>query len=231
MARSLFCGVTASLVALTLSCVAVQATEVDPEIIAAQTGTWLVAPLNGKPGCSLTFTKDGTIGGFVVTGADSCGATLPGLTEVNAWNFDDGGLVLIDSLRNVKARFHESEGSPWQTQGDPAMALVLPPGDIDRLPTQASLSGTWVLKRPAGEVLCTLTLKASTTDGEDGSVSPVGDCAATVTKLKLAYWQINTFDVTLMAGDGGTLGFTMTADGNFEKIKEEGGKPLLMVRQ
>lgn len=204
---------------------------VDPEIIDAQTGTYVVAPLDGKPGCTVTLTKDETIGGYAIAGAETCATALPAIADAYAWNFSGPGVMFIDPTRKVLATFEENEGSPLTTASERPLALVVPPGTIDHLPTQQALAGTWLMKRPSGESLCTVTLKANTETGQDGTMSPMGDCAAAVTKLKLEYWQINTFDVTLMSGEGDTLSFTMTADGNFEKTKEEGGKPLLLIRQ
>ena len=210
--------------------VAASQSDIDPGIIDAQTGTWLVAPTDGKPGCRLSFTKDRTIGGYAVTGAENCTVPLPALAETYAWTFTGGGLALIDATRKGVARFEESEGSPWKTVEGRILALVKPPGRIDHLPTQAALAGNWILRRPSGEVLCRIKLDANPDQNENGTMSPTGDCTTAVIKLKLEYWQVDTFDLTLMSGDGAALRLTMRADGSFEKIREEGGKPLLMVR-
>lgn len=204
--------------------------DIDPGIIEAQTGTWLVAPTDGATGCLLTLTKDQTIGGYAVTGAESCATALPAISQAYAWNFSSTGLILIDPTRKVLAKFEESEGSPWHTVEGRLLALVIAPGKIDHLPTQNALAGDWVLQRPDGEVLCRIKLAANPDRDQNGTMSPTGDCAAAVTKLKLEYFQISAFDVTLMSGDGASLSFTMRPDGNFEKIREEGGKPLLMKR-
>lgn len=218
----------ATLMALTIPAAA--QSDIDPDIIDAQTGIWLVAPIDGATGCRLTFTKDQTIGGYSVTGAENCATVLPILSETYAWTFNGGGMDLVDATRKVLARFEESEGSPWHTVDGRALALVTPPGAIDHLPTQKTLAGDWILRRPDGELLCRIKLSPSSDNTENGRMSPAGDCAAAVKKLRLEYWQVDTFDVTLMSGDGASLTFTIRADGNFEKIREEGGKPLLMLR-
>ncbi|MGO7208976.1 metalloprotease, partial [Rhizobium ruizarguesonis] len=46
-----------------------------------------------------------------------------------------------------------------------------------------------------------------------------------------AVWHIEGFGLTLMSLDGSSLGFDMRADGNLDKSKEEGGKPLSLVRR
>jgi hypothetical protein len=204
--------------------------DIDPGIIDAQTGTWLVAPIDGDPGCKLTFTKDPTIGGYAVTGGENCATALPALKDTYAWHFSGGGLALVDPTRKVLARFEESEGAPWHTVEGRRLALVIPPGRIDHLPTQTALAGNWILRRPGGEILCRIKLAANPASNANGTMSPTGDCVSAVTRLKLEYFQVDTFDVTLMSGDGASLALTMRADGNFEKSRQEGGKPLLMVR-
>lgn len=49
--------------------------DIDPAIIAAQTGDYLVAPLDGSEGCRLTLTADEAIGGYAVAGAEGCTKT------------------------------------------------------------------------------------------------------------------------------------------------------------
>lgn len=216
-------------VALLIGALPAASQNVDPDIIAAQTGIWLVAPLDGKPGCRLTFTADETIGGHAVTGAEACETPLPAMAQAYAWNFGDSGLNLTDPTRKVIASFRESEGSPMQS-AEPPLALVKAPDGIDRLPTQAALAGTWVMKRPDGEILCTVELKPATRGEENGTLSPSGACADAVTRLKLEYWQISAFDLVLMASDGGSLSFTLTGGNTFAKSAHEGGKPLALVR-
>jgi hypothetical protein len=52
-----------------------------------------------------------------------------------------------------------------------------------------------------------------------------------VAKLKLSSYQTNGFGLVLMGSDGETLSFDMQQDGDFEKAREAGGKPLLMTRK
>ncbi|ARM11915.1 MULTISPECIES: AprI/Inh family metalloprotease inhibitor [Rhizobium] len=217
--------------AVLLACGPAAAQDIDLDILRAQAGTYLVAPENGGAGCRLTLETDLAIGGYSLSGQDSCSKPLPALAEAAAWNFDgNGGLILIDPTRKVIARFVENEGSPMKTEDETPLLLVSAPDGIDRLPTFSSLAGKWVMQRPDGEKLCSLTLEGTANAEGSAPLSPSGDCAANVARLKLAIWHIDGLGLTLMSHDGASLGFQMRADGNFDKSREEGGKPLSLVR-
>ncbi|ANM16620.1 outer membrane lipoprotein [Rhizobium sp. N541] len=206
--------------------------DVDPDILKAQAGTYLVAPEDGGAGCRMTLETDMAIGGHSLSGQDACTKPLPALAEAAAWNFDgNGGIILIDATRKVLARFVENEGSPLKTQDGTPLLLIAAPDGIDRLPSVSSLAGIWTMQRPDGERLCGVTLDGHADADGNAPLSLSGDCAANVARLKLAVWHIEGFGLTLMGGDGSSLGFDMRADGNFDKSKEEGGKPLSLVRQ
>ncbi|NYJ09896.1 hypothetical protein GGI64_000915 [Rhizobium leguminosarum] len=205
--------------------------DIDPDILKAQAGTYLVAPENGRAGCRMTLGTDMAIGGYSVSGQEACAKPVPSLADAAAWNFDgNGGLILIDPTRKVLARFVENEGSPMKTEDGKLFLLPAAPDGVDHLPTFDNLAGTWTMQRPDGERLCGVTLDGNV--GADGNapLSLSGDCAANVAKLKLAVWHIEGFALTLMGGDGSSLGFDMRSDGNFDKSKQEGGKPLSLVR-
>ncbi|NNG74664.1 AprI/Inh family metalloprotease inhibitor [Rhizobium laguerreae] len=204
---------------------------IDPDILKAQAGTYLVAPEDGATGCRLTLETGEAIGGHSVSGQDSCIMPLPALAEAYSWNFDgNGGVILIDATRKVLARFVENEGQPMKTEDGAPLLLIAAPDGVDRLPTVASLAGTWAMQRPDGERLCGVTLNGRVDAEGNAPLSLSGDCAANVARLKLALWHIEGFGLTLMSLDGSSLGFDMRADGNFDKSKEEGGKPLSLVR-
>jgi hypothetical protein len=180
----------------------------------------------------MTLETDMAIGGYSLSGQDSCAKPLPALAEAAAWNFDgNGGVILIDPTRKVLARFVENEGSPMKTKDSVPLLLVAAPDGIDHLPTFRGLAGTWTMQRPDGERLCGVTLKGNAEANGNAPLSLSGDCAANVARLKLAVWHIEGFGLTLMGHDGSSLAFDMRADGNFDKSKEEGGKPLSLVRQ
>ncbi|MBP2446315.1 AprI/Inh family metalloprotease inhibitor [Rhizobium leguminosarum] len=204
---------------------------IDPDILKAQAGTYLVAPEDGGAGCRMTLETGTAIGGYSLSGQDSCAKPLPALAESYAWNFDgNGGVVLIDALRKVLARFVENEGSPIKTEDRVPLLLIAAPDGVDRLPTFSSLAGTWTMQRPDGEKLCGVTLDGHVNADGNAPLSLSGDCAANVARLKFTVWHIEGFGLTLMGGDGSSLGFDMRADGNFDKTKDEGGKPLSLVR-
>ncbi|MBY5411253.1 AprI/Inh family metalloprotease inhibitor [Rhizobium leguminosarum] len=205
---------------------------IDPDILKAQSGTYLVAPEDGATGCRLTLETGEAIGGYSVSGQASCIKPLPALAEAYSWNFDgNGGVILIDATRKVLARFVENEGSPMKTEDGAPLLLIAAPDGVDHLPSVTSLAGIWTMQRPNGEGLCRVTLNGRVDAEGNAPLSLSGDCAANVARLKLAVWHIEGFGLTLMSLDGSSLGFDMRADGNFDKSKEEGGKPLSLVRR
>ncbi|MCK3775112.1 protease inhibitor Inh/omp19 family protein [Ensifer sesbaniae] len=206
--------------------------DIDPAVITAQTGDYLVAPLDGADGCRLTLTAEEAIGGYAVAGAEGCAKSLPILTNVAAWNFDgSGGLLLIDVLRKVHARFEESEGSPLQTNGEngPLLALVPAVDGISHLPAPANMKGAWQMKRPDGTAVCQLSFTGTADSDGNLGLSVEEPCEGAVRKLKLRSWTANGLGITLLGDGGSSLAFTATASG-FEKDRNEGGKPLLLVR-
>ncbi|PDT17390.1 metalloprotease [Rhizobium sp. J15] len=206
--------------------------DIDPDILKAQAGTYLIAPADGGAGCRMTLETDMAIGGYSLSGQEACAKQLSAFAEAAAWNFDgNGGLILIDPMRKVLARFVENEGSPMKTEDGKPLLLIAAPDGVDHLPTVASLAGAWTMQRPDGERLCGVTLDGNVGTDGNAPLSLSGDCAANVAKLKLAVWRIDGFGLTLMGLDGSSLGFDMRADGNFDKSKQEGGKPLSLVRR
>lgn len=203
---------------------------VDPEIIRDQAGTYLIAPENGAPGCRLTLQTDEAIGGYAISGAENCAKALPALAESYSW-YLSGGVTIIDATRKPLAQFIENEGAPLKTEGDHPLLMLPAPKGIDRLPTYKSLAGHWAMQRPGGETLCTITLDGKPGDGDNATMSPAGDCAQSVAKLRFSLWHIEGIGLVMMSDDGESLSFDMRGDGNFEKSKEEGGKPLLLIRR
>lgn len=230
MIRFVFC--MAAPAAALLMCGFAWAGDIDPEIVKNQAGTYLIAPENGAPGCTVTLETAEAIGGYTLSGAEGCAKPLPVLVASYSWNFDgNGGVVLIDVTRKVLARFVESEGAPLKTDERTPLMLLAAPKGVDRLPTPGSLAGTWTLRRPDGEVLCKVALAGEVSKDGNARMSPSGDCLPAVAKLKLSSYQTNGFGLVLMGSDGETLSFDMQQDGDFEKAREAGGKPLLMTRK
>ncbi len=211
-----------------------KAQDIDPSTIDATVGTWLVAPADGQPGCRLRLSREGAIGGFALDGAeDGCKGKVPQLVDAAAWNFGENAeIIFIDPLRKVLAHFEEVEGSPYRSIEEPRLLLLHePPAGLDSVPTEKLVAGDWVLKRPKGEKLCDLTLKAEAADSDSYPLSPSGDCAKAVKKLKLFRYQLNGFSLSLLGEDGSAILMEETEPGHFEKSREEGGKPLVMERK
>ncbi|MFS8116313.1 AprI/Inh family metalloprotease inhibitor [Rhizobium jaguaris] len=206
---------------------------VDDELIKAQAGTWLLAPESGAKGCHLTFETSPAAGGYAINGADACAAALPAFVKAAAWNFgEDGSLALTDATQKVVARFQqEEEGSPWEIEeGDP-MWLLPALGDVDHVPTIASVAGTWQIQQPDGKAICSVTLSSDTDPDGTSKMSPGSDCPADIGNLKLSLWVMEGFGLVMMGTDGSSLSFDMRPDGSFQKSEEEEGQPMVLVRK
>jgi hypothetical protein len=204
----------------------------DDELVKAQAGTWLLAPENGATGCRLTFETGKAAGGYAISGADACATALPALAKAAAWNFtDDGSLTISDATQKVLVRLQEEEGSPWESEGSDPMWLLPALGDVDHVPTAASLSGAWQVRQPDGKAMCDVTLSSETDKDGTSKMSPGGDCPANIADLKLSLWATEGFGLVLMGTDGSSLSFDMQPDGSFKTSDEEEGDPMLLVRK
>ncbi|MBB6303497.1 AprI/Inh family metalloprotease inhibitor [Rhizobium leucaenae] len=204
----------------------------DDELIKSQAGSWLLAPESGAKGCRLTFETSPASGGYAISGADACATALPAYAKAAAWNFsDDGTLNLMDASQKVVARFQEEEGSPWEGEdGDPTWLLPAL-GDVDHVPTVASLAGTWQIQQPGGKLICNVTLSGDADQDGTPKMSPGGDCPADIRDLKLSLWVMEGFGLVMMGTDGSSLSFDMRPDGSFQKSEEEEGEPMVLVRK
>lgn len=204
----------------------------DDELVQAQAGVWLVAPESGAKGCRITFGTNVVSGGYEITGADSCATPLPALSKASAWNFtDDGSLAIADAGGKPLMRFQQEEGSPWESEaGDPTWLLPAV-GDVDHVPTVASLAGAWRIQQPDGKPVCDVTLTTDKDQDGTAKMSTGGDCAAEIGELKLSLWAAEGFGLVMLGNDGSSLSFDMKPDGSFQKSEEEEGEPLLLVRK
>ena len=204
----------------------------DPDVIKAQTGDWLVAAHDGKPGCVLSLKNEETIGGYTVENADKCAKTLPSISEVSAWNFDgDGGVILLDPLRKVKARFVSNEGSALTETDENSEHLSMVPAipGVDHFPSVMEVKGKWLIKDASGVAKCIITLDDVMDEDENYGLALEKNCPADVKKLKLSTWIIDGSNLLFLGREGTSMSFNITANG-FEKNKDEGGKPMLLTR-
>jgi len=224
-------GLAAVSAALALT-MAQPAPAADDEVVQAQTGTWLVAPESGAKGCRLNFGTNAVSGGHEITGVDACATPLPALAKARAWNFtDDGALAIEDAEGKPLMRFQQEEGSPWESEGGEPTWLLPALGDVDHVPSVASLAGAWRIQRPDGKPVCDITLTTDKDQDGTAKMSPGGDCASEIGDLKLSLWAAEGFGLVMLGNNGSSLSFDMKPDGSFQKSEEEEGEPLLLVRK
>ena len=204
----------------------------DDELVKAQAGTWLLAPEKGAKGCRLTFETGKAAGGYAISGADACATALPALAKAAVWNFtDDGSLTISDTAQKLLVRFQQEEGSPWESEGSDPMWLLPALGDVDHVPTIASLAGVWHIQQPDGKAVCDVTLSSDVDKDGTAKMSLGGDCPANIADLKLSLWATEGFGLVVLGPDGASLSFDMQPDGSFKTSDEEEGDTMLLVRK
>lgn len=223
-----------ALMALVATTTVATAQGIDPGIIQALKGPWLLATDDGKPGCRITFDTANTMGGYALTLAPDCARTMPRIAEASAWN-PQGGMILRDPARRNLMTLEEDETGIYRTPAGgsgPVHVLFRAGPGVDRLPTAQAVFGDWVMRRPGAEVLCRLRFTNRPPPGgqESFALTLSPDCQAAVARLKLATWRIETTDLLLYGPDGQSLAFVPTASG-FAKAEREGGRPLVLERQ
>jgi hypothetical protein len=205
---------------------------VDPGISRSLAGSWLVAPLNGAPGCRVTLAVSPAPGGHGLTLAPDCATRVPVIATAAAWHPVDG-LSLLDATRRPLLRFIENEDASYSAAGPaPGYVLVRAPAGVDRVASAADAFGDWVMRRPDGETVCRIHLSNRPPPGGAESYAvrvTAQGCQAGVTRLRLASWRIEAPKLVLYGLDGNSLSFLRTATG-FVKDPAEGGRPLVMER-
>jgi Protease inhibitor Inh len=206
----------------------------DPGILQALKGPWLLATDDGKPGCRMTLETAQTIGGYALTLAPDCARNLPRIADASAWS-PHGGMNFSDPTRRRLFKLEEDETGIYRSpagETGPVHVLFRPNAGVDRLPTASAVFGEWVMRRPGGEVVCQVRFLDKPPPGgqESYSLSLAPGCQQVVAKLKLATWRIETTDLLLYSPDGESLAFVPTATG-FAKAAREGGRPLVLERQ
>ncbi|MCA0316723.1 MAG: protease inhibitor Inh/omp19 family protein [Proteobacteria bacterium] len=205
---------------------------IDPAILRAMQGSWLIAPQDGRPGCRVTLRTEVIPGGYALALGPDCTQRLPRLADVAGWNPVDG-LKLIDARRRNVMEFREREDGQYDApEPSPGYALLRAPDHVTRLPMAPEAFGTWLMKRPDGEVVCRVQLLDRPPPGgqESYAVRVVAQgCQSAVTRLKLVSWRMEMLKLVLYGLDGNSLSFVQTPTG-FAKTAAEGGRPLILER-
>lgn len=204
------------------------------DIIRAQTGEWLVASDDGKPGCRINLKAQTTVGGMVAVPAKDCTTRVPRLADVAAWRFSDG-VTLADAVRKPIMVFGEDETGILKTRpgAPPAFYMFKAKPGVDRAPHAAAIFGTWQMRRPKGAAICAVTFQdRPPKGGGEESYGLLLDpaCDASIKRLKLVSWRIEDVSLMLYGTDDGSLKFEPIVEG-FERIGEPKARPLHLVRQ
>jgi fermentation-respiration switch protein FrsA (DUF1100 family) len=204
----------------------------DPAVLRALQGAWLLAPDNGEPGCRMTLEPRQTIGGYGLTLAPDCARRVPRIADAAAWN-PMGGMAFLDPTRRTLLKLEEQEDGTYKAGGaTPGYAFIRAPSWMERLPRASDTLGDWVMKRPDGEIVCRIQLADRPPPGGQESFAlrvAASGCQPAVTRLRLASWRIETMKPVLYGTDGNSLSFVPTPTG-FTKAEAEGGRPLILER-
>ena len=210
-------------VCLALAAAPHAAAQVGEDVIAGLTGTWMVLPVDGSPGCTIQLALEQTIGGRLAVPSDECVQHVPDIAEASAW-YPTSGIAFSDAIRRPVMAFEEDETTLLSSPSvaDPAFYLVPAHPGLTRVPQPADMPGTW--RFTSGSIACTLQFEAGIGDG--GTVHLAPECPKSELPVAMRRWQLQALGL-LLEGDGdGGMAFRAVADGQFDG---EGGKQLTRV--
>jgi hypothetical protein len=131
---------------------------------------------DGKASCVLTFTSEGSIGGWEAKIPPACVKAFPELADAGVWTFDgNGGLVIADAMRHRLAVFPEQEGGPYEARRPNGRTWTLRRLNAPAMLTPAQqMTGRWRLVKDLKDV-CVLDI-TSNAAGTAGSIKPRPGC-------------------------------------------------------
>lgn len=201
-----------------------------PDFIKDTLGEWLVATDDGKPGCRITLAGEPVGKIWRASPSADCATRLPTVAKAVAWDFD-GGVRLYAADSKILLAFGEDETTLMKTSYEtpPVHYIVRAKPGVDRAPYAPALVGAWVLRRPGGPALCTVTLSKGAKDGDTDLTLKAGTpCDPAIAKLKLNSAHVE--DIALMLYGEPETSLRFESSGPESYAKAEGGKPLEMVR-
>lgn len=201
-----------------------------PDFIKDTLGEWLVATDDGKPGCRITLGGEPVGKTWRANPSAECAERLPNVGKAVAWDYD-AGVRLYGADRKILLAFGEDETTLMKTSFEtpPVHYMVRAKPGVERAPYAPALVGAWVLRRPGGPALCTITLSKGPKDGDtDLTLKAATSCDPAVAKLKLNSAHVE--DIALMLYGEPETSLRFEASGPESYAKAEGGKPLDMVR-
>ena len=100
----------------------------DPTAVQVAAGDWRLSEVGGKVACTLTLTRQTSLGGFELKAPLACRQAFPPLKLVAAWALNDkGGIVLSDAQARPIIVFPEQEGAPFQAKAPDGSTWRLEP--------------------------------------------------------------------------------------------------------
>ncbi|GEP10708.1 AprI/Inh family metalloprotease inhibitor [Methylobacterium gnaphalii] len=201
-----------------------------PDFVKDTLGEWLVVTDDGKPGCRITLGSEPVGKTWRASPAADCAARLPNVGKAVAWDFS-GGVRLYGADRKILLEFGEDETTLMKTSFEtpPVHFIVRAKPGVERAPSAPLLIGNWVLRRPGGPALCSVTLSRGAKDGDtDLTLKPGTPCDPAIAKLRLNSARVE--DIALMLYGEPETSLRFEASGPESYAKAEGGKPLDMVR-
>lgn len=181
--------------------------QVSDEIIKDTAGRYRLS--DGKASCVLTFTTEGSIGGYEAKVPAACLKAFPELGDGAVWSLDNGGIVLSDTLRHRIAFFPENEGAAYEASRKNGKTWTLTALDVaPELTPGQQMAGKWVMNADLDKV-CTYDIKSNAA-GTAGTLKARPGCKPAWTQRGLVKW---------------------TRKGETLKLLNAGGKPVITLRR
>jgi hypothetical protein len=181
--------------------------QVSDEILKDTAGRYRLS--DGKASCVLTFTTEGSIGGYEAKVPAACLRAFPELGDGAVWSLDNGGIVLSDTLRHRIAFFPEQEGGPYEMQRKNGRTWTLTALDVPPpLTPGQQMAGKWVMNADLDKV-CVYDIKSNGA-GTAGTLKARPGCKPAWAGRGLVKW---------------------TRKGETLKLLNAAGKPVITLRR
>jgi hypothetical protein len=201
----------------------------DPRSLA---GTWsLSGSHEGDAACTVKFTTEGTIGGWVVKVPAACVRAFPKVREANAWTvYPDGAIGFADSMRHSLVKFEPVPDAYVSAEDARGVQLVLSKGGPAKpLSGGARMSGGWSVTGVGGEPRCSFTSKAAPS-AKAGTLMMKPGCAAKWRSAGWASWKLTGGRLTLYDAKGKAIQAFQRGDVVTYEGEDTGGEPIYYSR-
>jgi hypothetical protein len=155
----------------------------------------------GDPVCKVRLGGEMAIGGWTIDLAKDCYGKFGLSPDIAAWTvYPDGSIAFIDPLRKPLIKFEPVEAGGYVGDGPKGRPIALDRETGGRALTEAErMSGTWMLTRLGGEVVCRYAM-TSNKAGSAGGLKAKAGCPAAWARA--TGWRVAKGRISLTAVSG-----------------------------